>query len=131
MAYPKEETKEYGKVNFDFLLMTHIQDINKQLAKLPHESVMPDYNEPVGTTYKDIITSYCNMVEHLGYLLKPYWDDEFKGAKISEAKTFQTASVKFGHLMELCDRRGFLFTKMKVRASGENEDVAVGSALEA
>lgn len=115
----KGDTKEFGKINFDYLLMMHIQNINQQLAKLPHESVMPSMNQPVGTTYMDILRSYCNMVRHLEELLKPYHDDIFKKIKTSETDDFNTAKELFGRLMELCDRKGFLFTKMKTKTSGE------------
>lgn len=122
MADFKNSSMEFGKINFDYLLMTHIQNINQQLAKLPHESVMANMNEPVGTTYKDILLSYYNMVQHLSALLKPYWDEEYKKVKSDDAVTFIAAKDRFGHLMELCDRKGFLFTKMKVKTSGEADD---------
>lgn len=122
-SWNNTDAKEYARVNFDFLLMTHVQDINKQLSKLPHESLIADYNEPVGTTYRDIIISYCNMVEHLGQLLKPYWDEEYKKySKPLQANEFSKASDKFGYLMELMERKGFLFTKMKIRTSAEDEE---------
>ena len=121
--YNKNDTREFGKINFDFLLMTHIQNINQQLAKLPHELVMPDLSRPVGTTYKDILLSYYNMVEHLEALLKPYHDEDYKKLSFSDNIDFPTAKKKFGSLMELCDRKGFLFTKMKVKTSGEADDL--------
>ena len=115
----KGDTKEFGKINFDYLLMMHIQNINQQLAKLPHESVMPSMNQPVGTTYKDIIISYCNMVQHLDALLKPYHDDQYQKVKHEDVIDFYKSKDHFGRLMELCDRKGFLFTKMKTKTSGE------------
>ena len=122
MADFKTDAKEFGKINFDYLLMTHIQNINQQLAKLPHESVMANMNEPVGTTYKDILLSYYNMVQHLAALLKPYWDEEYIKTKKEDTVTFIAAKDRFGCLMELCDRKGFLFTKMKAKASGEADE---------
>ena len=119
MADWKAEAKEFGKINFDYLLMMHIQNINQQLAKLPHESQMENMRNPVGTTYKDIITSYCNMVQHLGELLKPYHDKEYKDLKLKEDISFLSAKTMFGCLMELCDRKGFLFVKTLAKASGE------------
>ena len=119
MADWKVEAKEFGKINFDYLLMTHIQNINQQLAKLPHESVMVGMNEPVGTTYRDIITSYCNMVQHLAELLKPYQDEDYKKLKLKQDITFAAAREMFGCLIELCDRKGFLFVKTLAKASGE------------
>lgn len=119
MADWKAEAKEFGKINFDYLLMTHIQNINQQLAKLPHEALIANMNEPVGTTYKDIITSYCNMVQHLGELLKPYHDKEYTDLKLKEDISFSSAKNMFGCLMELCDRKGFLFVKTLAKASGE------------
>lgn len=116
------ESREFAKINFDFLLMTHIQDINKQLSKLPHESVLPNYSEPVGTTYIDIITSYCNMVEHLEALLKPYHDDIYRGIEFDDKIELNTAKNKFGRLMELCDRKGFLFVKIRTKVSGEDSE---------
>ena len=121
MADWKGETKEFGKINFDFLLMTHIMNINQQLAKLPHESVMPSMNVSVGTTYKDIVISYCNMVQHLDALLKPYHDDIHKKIKRTDDVNFYSSKELFGNLMELCDRKGFLFTKMKTKVSGEDD----------
>lgn len=112
----KTELREFGKIDFDFLLMTHIENINKQLAKLPHESIMANYNEPVGTTYNDIIQSYTNMVNHLEQLLKPYWDEQYN---VEEAKDFSTSKIKFGALMQLCDRKGFLFTKIRTKARAD------------
>jgi len=115
----KGQAQDYGKVNFDFVLMTHIQDINKQLSKLPHESVIPNMNEPVGTTHNDIITSYCDMVEHLEALLKPYHDDKYKAVALT-GERFAKAKAMFGNLMELCERKNFLFTKIRVKVSGED-----------
>lgn len=119
MADWKAEAKEFGKINFDYLLMTHIQNINQQLAKLPHESQMENRREPIGTTYKDIITSYCNMVQHLEELLKPYHDKEYSDLKLTTDISFASAKKMFGCLMELCDRKGFLFVKTLAKASGE------------
>lgn len=122
MADFRAEVKEFGKINFDYLLMTHIQNINQQLAKLPHESIMENMREPVGTTYKDILLSYYNMVHHLEALLKPYWDEEYKRTTKDDAITFVVAKERFGCLMELCDRKGFLFVKTLAKASGEADD---------
>ena len=112
--------QDYGNVNFDFVLMTHIQDTSKQLSKLPHESIVPNMNEPVGTKYEDIIQSYCNMVEQFQELLGGYHDDEYTKLKLADVVDFKTAKVKFGHLMRLCKRCNFLFTKTRVKASGED-----------
>ena len=122
MADFKAEAKEFGKINFDYLLMTHIQNINQQLAKLPHESVILNMNQTVGTTYKDILISYCNMVQHLDALLKPYHDDIYKKEKMVVSLEFKDNKELFGRLMELCDRKGFLFTKMKTKTSGEADE---------
>ena len=122
MADFKGQAQDYGKVNFDFVLMTHIQDINKQLSKLPHESNVPNMNEPVGTTHRDIITSYCDMVEHLEVLLKAYHDDIYRRLVIDKSDRFERAKEMFGNLMLLCERRNFLFTKIRVKASGEDHD---------
>jgi hypothetical protein len=116
----KGQAQDYGKVNFDFVLMTHIQDINKQLSKLPHESILPNQNEPTGTTHQDIINSYCEMVHQLAQLLKPYWDDKYILTTVENEMTFAGANLRFGLLMELCGRKNFLFTKIKVKASGED-----------
>lgn len=120
MAYTdwKGQAQDYGKVNFDFVLMTHIQDIGKQLQKLPHESILPNQSEPVGTTYDDIIKSYCHMVDHLESLLESYYDEAYSKGEI--CKTFQQAKDKFGKLMCLCSRKNFLFTRIRVKASGED-----------
>lgn len=115
----KGDVREFGKIPFDFVLMTYIQDINKQLAKLPHESIMQNLNEPVGTTYNDIVQSYCNMVAQLSQLLKPYWDEEYILLDRSCA-SFAEANTTFGCLMQLCDRRGFLFSKIRSRVSAES-----------
>lgn len=124
MAYQdwKGQAQDYGKVNFDFILMTHIQDINKQLSKLPHESILPNMNEPVGTTYDDIIKSYCNMVHQLAQLLKPYWDDTYKLTMVEDEYTFIGANLRFGFLMELCGRKQFLFTKIRENVAADNSD---------
>ena len=118
----KGQAQDYGKVNFDFVLMTHIQDINKQLSKLPHESIIPNMNEPVGTTYKDIISSYCDMVHQLAQLLKPYWDDAYKLTQVENERTFEGANMRFGFLMELCGRKQFLFTKIREKVAADNRD---------
>lgn len=122
MADWKGQAQDYGKINFDFVLMTHIQDINKQLAKLPHESIIPNMNEPVGTTEEDIINSYCNMVHQLAQLLKPYWDDTYKLTMVESERTFEGANMRFGFLMELCGRKQFLFTKIREKVSADNHD---------
>jgi hypothetical protein len=120
MADWKGQAQDYGKINFDFVLMTHIQDINKQLSKLPHESILPNQNEPVGTTYEDIIKSYCNMVHQLAQLLKPYWDDTYKLTTSENETTFAGANMRFGLLMELCGRKNFLFTKIRENVAADN-----------
>ena len=122
MAEWKGQMQEYGKINFDFVLMTFITDINKQLAKLPHESIAPNMNESLGTTREDIIKSYCDMVQHLEVLLKPYWDETYKAEKYEDEDAFINAKMMFGCLMELCERKNFLFTKIKTRVSGEDSD---------
>jgi len=125
MAEWKSQAQDYGKINFDFVLMTHIQDINKQLSKLPHESIIEGMNTPVGTTYDDIVKSYCNMVHQLGQLLKPYWDDQYKLTTVPTVQnenTFEGANIRFGFLMELCGRKQFLFTKIKEMVAADNSD---------
>lgn len=118
--------QDYGKINFDFVLMTHIQDCNRQLSKLPHESIIANMNEPVGTTYADIIQSYCNMVHQLEQLLCPYWDEPYQKTireTTSESEnTFEKANLRFGYLMELCGRKQFLFTKIRERVPADNHD---------
>lgn len=121
----KGTSQDYGKVNFDFVLMTHIQDISKQLSRLPHESIIANMNEPVGTTHADIINSYCDMVQHLEELLKPYWDEEYKKEKFEEKIKFVDAKRMFGCLMQLCSRNNFLFTKIRVKVSGEDSEKPV------
>lgn len=117
----KGQTQDYGKINFDFVLMTFIGDINKQLSKLPHESIIPNMNDPVGTTHEDIINSYCDMVEHLEVLLEAYHDDTYiLGATLKEADRFKKAKQMFGNMMKLCERKNFLFTKIRVKVSGED-----------
>jgi len=116
----KGQAQDYGKVNFDFVLMTHIQDINKQLSKLPHESVLPNQSEPTGTTHADIINSYCEMVHQLAQLLKPYWDDAYKLTTVENEMTFAGANLRFGLLMELCGRKNFLFTKIRENVAADN-----------
>lgn len=118
----KGQSQDYGKVNFDFVLMTHIQDINKQLSKLPHESVMPNMNEVVGTTYNDIEKSYCNMVFQLEQLLRPYWDDVYRATMAENESGFKKMNTRFGYLMELCGRQQFLFTKIRVKVSAEDHE---------
>ena len=118
----KGQAQDYGKVNFDFVLMTHIQDINKQLAKLPHESVLPNMNDLVGTTYADIERSYCAMVLQMEQLLKPYWDDIYRQTMAEDEKGFKTLNARFGYLMELCGRQQFLFTKIRVKVSAEDHE---------
>lgn len=118
--FSKMEIKEFGKLNFDYLLMTHILNINQQLSKLPHEMMDPNLSRPIGQTYEDIITSYSNMVTHLEELLKPYRDDIYKGLTFSSEDKFTLAHTKFGELMELCNRKGFLFTKIATRVSAED-----------
>ena len=109
----KGQAQDYGKVNFDFVLMTFIGDINKQLSKLPHESIVPNMNEPVGTTHDDIINSYCDMVHHLAQLLKPYWDDKYNLTTVENETTFVGANMRFGFLMELCERKKLPFHEDK------------------
>ena len=120
MADWKGKSQDYGKVDFDFVLMTHIQDTNKQLARLPHESIIPNGNEPIGTKYSDIINSYCDMVHQMAQLLKPYWDDAYKLTQVENERMFEGANMRFGFLMELCGRKGFLFTRIKTKVSGED-----------
>jgi hypothetical protein len=120
MEFKSDMTKEFGRINFDFLLMTHIMNINQQLAKLPHEMIDLNLSKPIGQTHDDIIVSYSDMVEHLAQLLKPYWDEKYIAVN-SDATDFKSARAKFGYLMQLCDRKGFLYTKMKVRTSGEDD----------
>jgi hypothetical protein len=121
MADWKGKSQDYGKVDFDFVLMTHIQDTNKQLARLPHESIIPNGNEPIGTKYSDIEKSYCDMVQQFSQLLKPYWDDIYREIKIEQnERTFNGSNLRFGFLMELCGRKSFLFTRIKTKVSGED-----------
>ena len=119
--FSKSEIKEFGKLNFDYLLMTHILNINQQLSKLPHEMMDPNLSRPIGQTYEDIITSYYNLVVHLEELLKPYHDETYKGLTFADPDKFTLAHTKFGMLMELCNRKGFLFTKIATRVSAEND----------
>lgn len=119
--FSKSEIKEFGKLNFDYLLMTHVLNINQQLSKLPHEMIDPNLSRPIGQTYEDIITSYSNMVQHLDALLKPYHDDIYKVLVIIEEDKFTRSYKQFGCLMELCNRKGFLFTKIATRVSAEDE----------
>lgn len=116
----KGTMQEYGKLNFDFVLMTFVTDINKQLAKLPHESVMANINEAVGTTHDDVITSYCDMVEQLERLLECYWDETYTGETFEGETRWEKSKKRFGSLMRLCNRRNFLFTKTKTKVSGED-----------
>lgn len=116
----KGQAQDYGKVNFDFVLMTQIQDIGKQLARLPHESIMQGFNEPVGTTHADIIVSYCDMVEHLEFLLEAYQDEAYKKESFNDKDRFEKSKKRFGGLIRLCHRCNFLFTKIRVKASGED-----------
>ena len=112
-----------ARIDYDFLLMTHIQKISEQTSKLPHEIVSDNYSNSVGTTYADIVQSYCNMVEQLAQMLKPYWDTPYKNNRATDLNNFKTANEQFGHLIELCDRKQFLLRKTRVRASAEDSDV--------
>lgn len=113
--------QDFGKINFDMVLMIHIQDTCKQLSKLPHEGIMPAINNPVGTTQQDIRNSYCDMVAQLGALLSPYWDDEFINAK-KDTDTFKNAIEYFSLCMKLCGRKSFLFTKIRTKVSAEDSE---------
>jgi hypothetical protein len=116
----KSAAQDYGKINFDFVLMTHIQDTNKQLSKLPHEMLVQNMNDPVGTKYEDIVKSYCNMVHQLEQLLKPYWDPTYLDTMALNEDGFKPMNTRFGFLMELCGRKQFLFTKIRENVDAGN-----------
>jgi hypothetical protein len=59
------------------------------------------------------------MVEHLEELLSPYHDDKYT-SKLDEGDKFKRAKIRFGNLIKLCSRCNFLFTKIRVKASGED-----------
>jgi hypothetical protein len=117
--------QDYAKISFEVILMTHIQDCGKQLQKLPHEMVDPNLDRPVGQTYLDVVTSYSNMIDHLEGMLKPYHDPKYieslKDAPDNNnaREIFLHAKERFGHLIDLCERKGFLLQKIIALADAE------------
>jgi hypothetical protein len=124
------EVSEYGRMNFDFILLDLIQCIGKQLQKLPNEQTDLNLREAVGVKRKDIILSYCDSVEHMEQLLKPYRTHEYiiSVAKLVRPKKndetteiFEYAKIKFGCLIDLCNQKQFLFGKAAQKISVEEE----------
>ena len=119
---------EYGKITYDMILLEHIQNLGKQILKLPHETMLPDSNIPTGVKYEDIIKSYADGVEHLESMLAPYATETYReavaGLERSEEtlELFTYAKKKYSALMRLCDEKGFLLSKIAVKTPIEDGD---------
>jgi hypothetical protein len=128
MNMDKNEAESYGKLDFQMILMLHIDRCNKQLSRLPHEVLAPNMNVPSGCTHDDIITSYSELVSQFEECLRPYHDLQYSKDRAEIKKdlpSFFFAKRLFGICMRLCDRRGYLLDKGVVQVSVEdvlNED---------
>jgi hypothetical protein len=124
MALPTQpKFGEYAKLQFDFILMTHIDALNKQILRLPHEYYEEKVNSMLGCKYSDIITSYADGVEHLEGLMGPYLSDEYKKEMTTKRPTtnsrdlFDYAKKKFTNIIILCDKKGLLLQKIATKVS--------------
>jgi len=126
-------TSEYGKLDYNLLVLDYAQAIGKQLLHLPREVVNAALNENSGCTHADIIQSYCEAVEHFEGLLSPYHTREYNEeidalnteaqAEDSECTEFDYSKEKFAALMRLCDQKGFLLGKVAGKTQlGDDDD---------
>ena len=66
------------KFPYTAILFELVKGLTLQSLKLPHESIIANMNEPVGTTEQDIVFSVVRGVRMLHSILNPYFDDVFK-----------------------------------------------------
>ena len=128
-----ETGSSWGKIDYQLILLTHIDRINKQLTRLPHEISVPNMNTMSGCTHDDIAKSYIDLVEQMEQLLKPYHDEEFGKAKLKDTvadSQFKSSKLLFGILMDLCDRNNYLLKQAIMKVSIEPEVVPDGYEIQ-
>lgn len=112
-----------SKFSYPLILYELVKATTLQALKLPHETVIMNINEPLGTTEEDIIYSIDRGVKMLHATLDPYFDATFreeytliankwKEIKRSDIREFYANSMEhLACLMRLMDRKRMLLTE--------------------
>lgn len=104
------------KANIKYIVISFLHELGSQLLKLPHEMVDKDIGV-TGTTYDDIVRSYCDGVDHLESLLLGLTDDNEQYlddvSKIKE-NGLALAKIKVKHLVAQADRMGIMDDKVLI-----------------
>ena len=114
---------EYGKLDYQTVLMMYAQSVSMQLLKLPHEVMDTNLSAPVGQTYVQIIQSYCDSVVQFEMLLKPYHTEEYHSevSALDKTDNFKFSQAKFGALITLCDQKGLLLQTIATNTDIEDD----------
>jgi len=106
-----------GTLDYRLIIMRQLDRCGLTLARLPHETVMQNFNEPVGTTYKDIQNSFFDGVRLVEALIEPYRDgtyNETYNRLVAEYKNSEKKDIanlffdRYAAVISLCARLGLL-----------------------
>lgn len=135
-----EKTGVATKFSYTSILYEVVKGITLQSLKLPHELVVANMNEPVGTTEEDIILSIARGVDMLQSILDPYCDEQFFEEYTPVCEEFQNLTEiheiynnsmdKLACIFRLMDRKSMLLIEDEMDIADEAQgDVCYGDEV--
>ena len=117
----EDEVGVHGAINPAYLISKRIDRLGAQLDKLPHESVLPGYNEPTGVTYADIKQSFVDGLNFLTGMVAEL-DDPEKPILVEEVTDFAGAFKQFRAIMKLLNNKNMFFKRTKTGELDVDDD---------